>query len=104
MLLYLVEAHASIEAGDRIDPGDGPGPIFAKIIERFHPQAIYGNPTRRQIFLVVDLGAPAEIAELMYVLTWFTKTEPSFTPIMTPETYGEAIAKAKQIVPPTPQP
>ena len=102
-MLYLVEAHASIEAGDRIDSGDGPGPIFAKIIERFHPQAIYWSPTRRQTFRVVDLGSPAEVADLTYVLTWFTKTEPSFTPIMTPETYAEAIAKAKQIIPSTPQ-
>ena len=36
----------------------------------------------------------------MYVLTWFTWTEPKFTPIMPPETYGEAIEQAKKIVPP----
>jgi hypothetical protein len=104
MLLYLVEAHASIEAGDRIDPGDGPGPIFAKIIERFHPQAIYGNPTRRQIFLVVDLGAPAEIAEMLYASPGSPRPNRALPRLLTPETYGEAIAKAKQILPPTPQP
>jgi hypothetical protein len=100
-MLYLVEARASIEQGDRVDSGDGPGPIFAKIVERFHPEAMYGNPTRRQVFLIVNLDTPDDIAELMYVLTWFTKTEPSFTPIMKPETFGAAIANAKRIVSPS---
>jgi len=59
-MLYLVEAHASIEQGDRVDSGDGPGPIFAKIVERFHPEAMYGNPTRRQVFLIVNLDTPDE--------------------------------------------
>lgn len=99
-MLYLVEAHASIAQGDRVDSGDGPGPMFAKIIERFQPTAIYGNPTRRQVFLIVNLDTPAEIAELMYVLTWFTQTEPSFTPIMPPEAFGEAVANAKRIIAP----
>jgi hypothetical protein len=99
-MLYLVEAHASIEQGDQIDSGDGPGPTFTKIIERFRPEAIYGNPSRRQVFLIVNLDTPTEIAELMYVLTWFTKTEPTFTPIMKPEAFGEAIAAAKRIVSP----
>lgn len=29
--------------------------------------------------MVVDLNTPAEIAELMFVLTWFVDTEPVFT-------------------------
>ena len=101
-MLYLVEAHASIAQGDRGDAGEGPGPMFAKIVERFHPEAMYGNPTRRQVFLIVNLDTPAEIAELMYVLTWFTKIEPSFTPIMRPEAFGEAITAAKRIIAPSP--
>jgi hypothetical protein len=80
--------------------GEGPGPIFAKVVERFRPQAFYGNPTRREIYMVVNLDTPAQIAELMYVLTWFTGGEPTFTPIMGPEIYGEAIANAKKIVAP----
>ena len=99
-MLYLVEAHASIERGNKIDAGEGPGPVFAKIVERFHPQALYGNPTRRQVFMVVDLNTPAEMAELMYVLTWFVDSEPVFTPIMPPETFGEAIENAKRIISP----
>ena len=51
-MLYLVEAHASMERGNKIDGEKGPGPIFAKIVERFRPEAFYGNPSRRQIFLV----------------------------------------------------
>ena len=102
-MLYLVEAHPTIEVGDRTDSGEGPGPYIAKIIERFRPQAIYGNPTRRQVFLVVELETPAKMAELMYVLAWWLKTEPVFTPIMAPETYGEAIANAKKILSPQPE-
>ena len=99
-MLYLVETWATIERGNAVDKGEGPGPIFAKIAERFHPQAIDGNPTRRNIFIVVDLQSPVEIAELMYVLTWFTGNEPKFTPVMPPETYMQAIASAKKIVSP----
>jgi len=99
-MLYLVEAHASMERGNTIDAGEGPGPMFAKIVERFHPEAFYGNPSRRQVFLVVDLETPAQMAELMYILTWFAGTEPTFTPVMRPEAYAEAIQNAKHIVPP----
>jgi hypothetical protein len=69
-------------------------------VERFHPQALYGNPSRRQIFMVVNLDTSAQMAELMYVLTWFTNIEPTFTPVMGPEIYAEAIANAKRILAP----
>ena len=74
--------------------------IVRKIVERFHPQAIYGNPARRQIFMVVNLDTPAQMAELMYVLTWFTSNDPTFTPVMGPEIYADAIANAKRVLPP----
>ena len=99
-MLYLVEAHASIERGNKVDAGEGPGPILAKIVDRFHPEAFYGNPSRRQIFMVVNLDTSAQMAELMYILTWFTSTEPTFTPVMRPEGFAEAIANAKRIMPP----
>ena len=99
-MLYLVEAHPSIEKGNAIDSGAGPGPVIAKIVERFKPKAIYGNPSRRQVFMVVDLDTPAKMAELMYVLAWFVDVEPTFTPLMSPEIYGEAIANAKKIIKP----
>ena len=99
-MLYLVEAHASMEQGNTIDAGEGPGPTFAKIVERFHPEAFYGNPSQRQVFLVVNLDTPAQMAELMFILTWFTSAEPTFTPVMHPETYTEAIASAKLIMSP----
>ena len=100
-MLYLVEAHPSIEKGNVVDAGEGPGPVVAKIVERFSPKAIYGNPSRRQIFMVVDLDTPAKkMAELMYILAWFVDTEPTFTPLMPPEVYGEAIANAKKIIQP----
>jgi len=97
---YLVQVRASMERANTIDAGEGPGPIFAKIAERFRPGVFYGNPTRRELFMVVNLDTPAQIAELMYALTWFTGAEPSFTPIMRPEIFGEAIVNAKRIVTP----
>ena len=101
-MLYLVEAHASIKNGNAIDAGEGPGQVIAKIMERFKPQAFYGNASRRQLFMVVNLDTAAQIAELMYVLTWFTENEPTFTPVMNPEIYAEGIANAKRILsPPT---
>jgi hypothetical protein len=100
LMLYLVEAHPTVERANVVDAGEGPGPVIGKIVERFRPQAIYGNPSRRQVFMVVDLDTPAKMAELMYVLAWFVDVEPTFTPLMSPEIYGEAIAKAKQIITP----
>ncbi len=52
--------------------------------------------------MVVNLDTPQDMAELMYVLTWFVGSEPTFTPVMKPEIYGEAIDRAKRIIaPPT---
>ena len=99
-MLYLVELSASMERANAIDKGEGPGPTFAKIAERFRPQAMYGDPSRRHIFMLVELDGPAQMAELMYVLTWFAGGEPKFTPVMPPEVYGEAIENAKRIVSP----
>ena len=101
-MLYLVNSRPSMQRANTIDAGEGPGPTFAKIAERFKPEAIYGNPSARQILMVVNLETPLQIAELMYALTWFTGGEPTFTPIMSPEIYAEAIENAKRLVtPPT---
>ena len=99
-MLYLVQVGASMERANTIDAGDGPGPVFAKVAERFHPEAFYGNATKRQVFMVVNLDTPVQIAELMYILTWFAGEEPTFTPIIRPEVFGEAIANAKKIIAP----
>lgn len=99
-MLYLVEVAGSMEKANEIDRSGGPGETFAKIVERFRPQSFWGNPTGRHTFMVVELETPAKIAELMYVLTWFTGTQPKFTPLMPPEVFGEAIEKAKKIVKP----
>jgi hypothetical protein len=34
-MLYLVEAHPTIENGNTIDAGEGPGNVIAQIVERF---------------------------------------------------------------------
>jgi len=101
-MLYMVDVRASMGRANSIDAGDGPGPFFAKVVDRFHPEAIYGDPTGRHVFIVVNLNTPAEIAELMYLLTWFTGGEPTFTPLADPQVFGEAITNAKKIIaPPT---
>ena len=79
-MLYLVQARAAMERANTIDAGEGPGSVIAKIVERFRPEAIYGNATRREAIMVVNLDTPAKMAELMYALTWFTGGEPTFTP------------------------
>jgi hypothetical protein len=93
---YLVETTASIERGNELVEKGGPGPIFKYIAERFNPEAMYGNPTRRQAFLIVDLPTEADIAELMFILTRAGGTEPTFTPIMPMEGIGAAIENAKK--------
>ncbi len=99
-MLYLVQVVAGVERANAIDKGEGPGPTFKKIVERFHPQSVWGNPGRREAIMVVDLKDSKEMAELMYVLTWFTGSDPKFTPLMGPETFDEAIKSAKSIVTP----
>ena len=56
-----------MERANTIDAGEGPGPVFAKLAERFHPEAFYGNATKRQVFMVVNLDTPVQIAELIAV-------------------------------------
>jgi len=94
--LYLVEATASIERGNAIDDQGGPGAVFEYIGKRFKPTALYGNPTRRQVFLIVDLPSDADMAELMFILTRTSGTEPKFTPLMSPELLGKAIMNARK--------
>jgi hypothetical protein len=99
---YLVQTQAAMHRANTVDAGEGPGPTFGRIVDRFRPEAIYGSPTQRSLIMVVNLETPVQMAELMFVLTWFTGTEPTFTPVMKPEVYGEAIANAKRILsPPT---
>jgi hypothetical protein len=98
-MLYMVEAHATIERGNEIDDKGGPGPVFVHINERFKPEGFYFIPTRRAVVLLVNLETPSQIAELMFLLTRFTGTEPSFTPLVpmaeAAHLIPEAIASAK---------
>jgi hypothetical protein len=59
-----------MERANSIDKGEGPGPVFAKIVERFRPQSVWGNPTQREAIMIVDIKNPTDTAELMYALTW----------------------------------
>ena len=100
MAQYLVEAWPTSERGDAIDRGEGPGAVFGKIQQRFKPQSMWGDPTRRHLFMVVELKSEAEVAELMYVLSWFTGNDPKITQIIPVATYGEAMERAKKITSP----
>jgi hypothetical protein len=93
---YLVEVTASIERGNELDAAGGPGPILGYIVERFRPECLYGNPTRRQVFLIVDLPCEADAAELMYILTLEAGANPSFTPLINPHQFGEALEQARK--------
>jgi hypothetical protein len=77
-----------------IDAGEGSGPTFKKIAERFKPQSFCGNPTRREGIMVVELETHMDVAELMYALIWFAGNEPTFTPLIKPEFFDEALTKA----------
>jgi hypothetical protein len=57
-MLYLVDSRPSMQRANMIDAGEGPGPNFAKIAERFKPDAIYGNPSAREILMVVSRRSP----------------------------------------------
>ncbi len=95
-MLYMVEMDVTIERGNEVDAGEGPGPFFAYIAEHFRVQAMYGDPTRRHAYIIAELESAAKIAELMYALTWWLGTEPKFTPIMPMEVYAEGIENAKK--------
>lgn len=99
-MLFMVQVAPDPVIANKHDAGEGPGPMFAKIAERFRPQAFYVNPTRRDGVMMVELETPAKVAELMYVLTWFTGTDPIFTPLVKPEIYEEALTNAKRIISP----
>lgn len=99
-MLYLVDTKAEMKRANEIDGGDGPGPVIERIAKRFHPQSLWGTPDGRRVILVVELKGPAEMAELMYALTWFTGGEPTFTPIMPAEIFGDAMAAARKIITP----
>ena len=99
-MLYLVHGKAGMERANEVDGAPGPGPFFEKLVKRFQPQAAWGTPGARGLVMVVELKTPADMAELMYALTWFTGGEPTFTPIMPLETFGAALTAAKHIVTP----
>ena len=101
-MLYLVDVTAAMDRANQIDAKTGPGPTLKKIAERFRPQSFWGVASQRRAIMVVELKGAAEIAELMYALTWFTGGEPTFTPLSSPEIFDEAIVAAKKITsPPT---
>jgi hypothetical protein len=87
---FMVEVDAGMEKANAVDGAGGPGPMLAKLAERFKPEAVYGKASRRGAYMVVDLKSPADISELMYALTWGTGGEPKFTPILT-ESFDEII-------------
>jgi hypothetical protein len=62
---------------------------------------VWGNLTRREAILVVDLQSPVEIPGPMYEPTWWAGGEPTFTLLVGPETYDADIAPAKKIVTPS---
>ena len=91
---YMVYFEVPIEVGNRMDfEGEGPGPIFGHIMERFAPEAVYSQAGMRAVFMVVDLNE-AQMTELMLVVSKTLGTYPDFAPIMSAEATMEVAAKA----------
>lgn len=44
----MVEVNAGMERANAVDAEGGPGPVLTKIVERFRPEAVYGNASRRE--------------------------------------------------------
>jgi hypothetical protein len=99
-MLYMVDLKADIDSANEIDKAEGPGPVFQKIAERFKPKSMWVNPSKRESIMIVELNTASDMSELMHVLTWVAKAEPTFTPLMDPETNDQAIKEAKKIVTP----
>jgi len=89
---YLVEVTPTVEKGNEIDAKGGPGPVFSYVNERFKPQAIYLNATKRQAFLIVDLGSEADLLELSVYATQVCGAEPKVIPLTSPDTATKALA------------
>lgn len=57
-MLFMVQVAPDPVIANKDDAGEGRGPMFAKIAERFRPQSFYVNPTRRDGMMIVDLRRP----------------------------------------------
>jgi hypothetical protein len=91
---YLVQLEGTPEAGLRMEarPG-GPGPIVARIIERFAPEAVYMSPGRRTVILVCDL-THADMTELMIAGSHISGRQPEFIPVVDAKEFGAIAARA----------
>jgi hypothetical protein len=91
---YLVHLEGTPEAGLRMEahPG-GPGPIVARIIERFAPEAVYTSPGRRTVFLVCELTL-ADMTELMIAGSHISGRHPEFIPVVDAKEFGAISARA----------
>jgi hypothetical protein len=99
---HLVQLRITPQAGHDLEvrPG-GPGPVVARLIKRFQPEAVYMSPAKRELFLVCDLG-PADMAELMLAGALVSGQHPEFTPVVDGNEFsalvGEALPAARKLV------
>ncbi len=80
---YVIHFQATIEAGNKLDAGGGPGNFFGYLTERYKPEGAWVDTSRRQGWMVADITDPAAIAELMMVCTRTLGTYPIVTPVTT---------------------
>jgi hypothetical protein len=62
-MLYLVEAHTSIERANAIDAGEGPGPVFGKIGHRKGKHSSEGSPHERIKLMMGEQLPEVEVTE-----------------------------------------
>jgi hypothetical protein len=62
---YLVTIDIPVEKGLELAAQGGPGPVLKQLSEQFKPEAMWGTPTKRSLFAIIELADAVDIAGLM---------------------------------------
>lgn len=81
---HLVSVEVGGQAADALDASGGPGPLFARIGERWKPEVFYVAAGKRAAYWVIDFESNASVAELLHLLLAKTGATPTLVPVLTP--------------------
>lgn len=79
---FHIEVAAPAERGQEIDDAGGPGPVVAAIMQRFHPEVMYGSADRRTLTFVAELANEIEISVLMEMCSDSLYAYPTLRPVI----------------------
>jgi hypothetical protein len=79
---FLVEVAAPADKGPEIDAAGGPGPVIGELMQRFHPEVMYGAADRRTLTFVVDLPEAVDVAVLMEICSDRLYAYPELRPVV----------------------